>query len=74
MTINFTYQVLSEKAGKTTMSVGRFKTLNTELIKTLYNLDPIFMKNLSKPTRYQSPPLSAGEGGNFQFQILKRAE
>ena len=42
------------------MSVGKLKHFNSELIKTLYNLDPIFIKDLSKPTQYQSP-LCAGE-------------
>ena len=40
-------------------ALANWKHLSTELIKTLHNLDPIFIKDLSKPTQYQSL-LSAG--------------
>ena len=43
------YRNLIKRNGTTTMEINRLRTLATEIFKTISNINPSYMKNISTP-------------------------
>ena len=68
MTITGSYEILLHKSGKTTLNVRNFRNLCKEILKSLKNLNPVFLKEIFYFKESNRP---VHEKDKLNFQIPK---